>query len=416
MINNIERKTLGKLYKSISTPIIMTDFLESWLKKLAYFQKKNAVAVLIITLIVTLFLAFGLTKFAIESDIQKGMPQDLPIFKVNDKISDKFGGQDIILVVVQLDEESGDKDAPVDIRDPRVIKFLMELEKNLKQEDLIENVQSVGSIFNQFGEPKSLEQVRTVLSNVPNSDMFFNKDYSVTLLYIATDVGTDQDKIKELINVVSDGVEVSMKPVGIKTSITGTPPMMVTLLDLMVKDAVFTLALAALVILMLLIIMEKSFTKAILIFFPLIIGIVWTLGTMGWLDIKLSIATVGIGAMILGLGVEYGTFLVTRYKEERKKHNQLNSLEIAVSGIGSSILGSGLTTIVGFLALTFSVMPMLSDLGVTLALGIGFCLFIAIFVSPSIIILEENFERWITHRRHAKHFKKLEEHKNKKWD
>jgi len=394
----------------------MTDFLESSLMKLASFQKKNALAIFVLVLVITLFLGIGLTKFAIESDIEKEMPQDLPIFKINDEISDKFGGQDVVLVVVQLDKESDDKEAPVDIRDPRIIKFLMELENNLKQEDLIENVQSVGTIFNQFGEPQSLEQVRTILSQVPSSEMFFNKDYSITLLYISTDVGSSEDKVKELTEIVSEKIETSMKPVGIKTLITGTPPMMVTLLDLIVRDAAFTLVIAALLILVLLIIMEKSFTKAILVFFPLILGITWTLGTMGWLDIKLSIATAGIGAMILGLGVEYGIFLVTRYKEKRENHNQADSLQIAVSGVGSSILGSGLTTVVGFLSLTFSVMPMLRDLGITLALGIGFSLFIAIFATPSIIILEENFERWITHRRHKKHSRKLDEHKEKKWD
>ena len=112
---------------------------------------------------------------------------------------------------------------------------------------------------------------------------------------------------------------------------------------------------------------------------------------MGWLNLKLSVATVGIGAMILGLGVEYGVFLNTRYKEERDKgKTQLEALKIAVPAIGSAILGSGLTTIVGFLALTLSVMPMLQDLGKSLAIGIGFSLFISIFIAPAIIIIFED--------------------------
>jgi len=123
---------------------------------------------------------------------------------------------------------------------------------------------------------------------------------------------------------------------------------------------------------------------------------------------------VSIGAMILGLGVEYGTFLVTRYKEERKSKNQLNSLQIAVSGVGSSIIGSGLTTIVGFLALTLSIMPMMRDLGLTLALGIGFCLIIAVFANPSMIILEENFEKWLINYKHKKNSKKINENNSKK--
>ena len=394
----------------------MVDFLESSLRKLASFQKKHAVVIFILVLAITVFLSIGLTKISVESDLEAGMPQDLPIFQIDEKITDKFGGQDVVLVVVQLDGNSNINDVPFDIRDPEVVKFLMKLEKNLKQEDLIENVQSVGSIFNIFGEPESLEEVRTILSRIPDSAQFFNKDYSTTLLYISADIGTGEEKIEELNKIIEENIENSKKPAGIKTSITGTPPMMAKVLELIIHDAMFTLLISAVIILLLLIVMEKSFTKAILIFFPLLLGIIWTLGTMGWLNIKLSIATVGIGAMILGLGVEYGTFLVTRYKDERENYNQLNSLQTAVSGVGASIIGSGLTTIVGFLALTFSVMPMLSDLGISLALGIGFSLAIAIFANPAIIILEENFERWSTHRRHKKHSRKVEEHKNKKWE
>ena len=394
----------------------MADILESLLKKLASFQMKYSAFIIIFMLLATGFLAIGLTKISIESDIDKGMPQDLPIFKITDKINDKFGSQDAVLVVVKLDENSVEKDSPVDIRDPRVINFLVKLEKNLKKEDLVENIQSIGSVFNQIGEPNSVEESRLILSHVPNSEVFFNKDYSATIIAISADLGSGQEKVKELNNIIRENIEYSQKPKGTKTMITGTPPMRTMILDLLIHDAIFTLLIAAIIIFILLLLMERSFTKSLLIFLPLLLGITWTLGIMGWLSIKLSIATVGIGAMILGLGVEYGVFIVTRYKEERETKSQLESLQTAVSSVGSSIIGSGSTTIVGFLALTLSVMPMLRDLGITLALGISFSLFIAVFINPSLIIVEENFEKWITQIKHAKHSKKLGEYKNKKWD
>lgn len=394
----------------------MADILESLLKKLASFQMKYAVFIIIFMLVATGFLAIGLTKISIESDINKGMPQDLPIFKITDKINDKFGNQDAVLVVIKLDENSVDKDSPIDIRDPRVINFLVKLEKNLKKEDLVEKVQSVGSIFNQIKEPNSLEESKLILSQIPYSKMFFNKDYSATIMAISADLGSGQEKVKELNDIIKENIKDSQKPKGITTMVTGTPPMRVMVLDLLIHDAIYTLSIAAIIIFILLLLMEKSFTKSLLIFLPLLLGITWTLGIMGWLSIKLSIATVGIGAMILGLGVEYGVFIVTRYKEERETKTQLESLQTAVSSVGSSIIGSGSTTIVGFLALTLSVMPMLRDLGITLALGIAFSLFIAVFINPSLIIMEENFENWITQKRHKKHSKKLKEHKKKKWD
>jgi hypothetical protein len=83
----------------------------------------------------------------------------------------------------------------------------------------------------------------------------------------------------------------------------------------------------------------------------------------------------------------------TRYVEERKKGNsQKESLEITVPSIGFAIIGSGMTTIVGFLALSFSIMPMLQDLGQSLALGIFYSLFIAVFIAPAIIVMFEDLE------------------------
>ena len=391
----------------------MTDLLELPLKKLAYVQKKYAVFIFILALLITGFLAIGLTKISVQSDLDKAMPQDLPIFEIENEIGNKFGGQDMVLIVIQLDY-SDTKDAPIDIRDPRIIRFLVELEENLQEENLIDEVQSLGTIFKQTGVPESLEEVKTILSMVPDSEMFFNKDYSITLLYLSSDLGKSEEKVKELNKLILENIELSQKPVGIKTSVTGIPPMRSVIFDLLIHDAVFTLLIAAIIIFILLIVMEKSFTKAILIFFPLILGITWTLGTLGWLSIDLTIATAGIGAMILGLGVEYGTFLVTRYKEERQSKEQLESLQIAVSSVGKSIIGSGLTTIAGFLALTFSIMPMLGDLGITLALGIGFSLIIAVLVNPSIIILEENFEKWITQHQYEKNLNKINKHNSRK--
>ena len=187
----------------------MADILESSLKKLASFQAKYSIFIIIFMLIITGFLAMGLTKISVQSDINKGMPQDLPIFKITDRINDKFGNQDAVLVVIGLDKNSVDKDAPIDIRDPRVINFLVKLEENLKKEDLVENVQSVGSVFNQIGEPHSIEESKLILSHVPNSEVFFNKDYSATIMAISADLGSGQEKVKELNNLIKENIEYS---------------------------------------------------------------------------------------------------------------------------------------------------------------------------------------------------------------
>jgi predicted RND superfamily exporter protein len=230
-------------------------------------------------------------------------------------------------------------------------------------------------------------------------------------MYVAADIGPGEEKIQSFNRLIQEQISYTPKPPGIKFSITGSPILRMTILDLLKRDAVFTLMVAAVIILLLLFVMQRSFSQGILIFIPLSLGLIWTMGTLGWLGIPLSVATVGLSAMILGLGVEYGVFVVSRYKEERaKKFSQLDSLRTAVHGVGRAIIGSGLTTIVGFGVLSFAAIPMVQHLGQTLALGIAYCLLAALFANPVLILLEEDYEYWNTQRKLRKLAAKKEEY------
>ncbi|RLG15543.1 MAG: hypothetical protein DRN71_00975 [Candidatus Nanohalarchaeota archaeon] len=393
------------------------SLVEKMLERLADIQSRHYKIMFLITLIVTIILASGLTKLEIQTDINKEMPQNLSVFKLGNKISDTFGGQDIILVLVRLDPDSNIQSAPKDIRDPKVIQSLVDLEDLLADESSIDRIQSIGTIFNTMdGVPSTLDDVRANLSDIPDSAMFFNKDYTATLLYAYTSVGTSEEKTRAVTDSINNYIEQVSKPPGIKLSVTGILPMRIVILDLLVHDASFTIIVAALIILGLLIIMQGSISKAILVFIPLSMGLIWTIGAMGWLNIPLSIATVGLGAMILGLGVEYGVFIVARYDEERDKGiTQRESLIATVPSVGYAIFGSATTTMAGFLALLASAMPMMQHLGLSLALGIFFSMTAAVVANPPLILIGEKLSYNRTHKKHRKYTQKLEKHKERKW-
>jgi len=236
----------------------------------------------------------------------------------------------------------------------------------------------------------------------------------MALMYVTADLGSGEEKILSFNRFIDEQISYTPHPPGIKFRVTGSPILRVTIFDLLKRDAVFTLIVAAILILLLLFVMQRSFTHGFLIFIPLSLGLIWTMGTLGWLGITLSIATVGLSSMILGLGVEYGVFVVSRYKEERaKKISQLDSMKTTVHGIGTAVIGSGLTTMVGFGVLSFTTMPMIQHFGQTLALGIAYCLLAALFANPVMILLEEDYEYWNTHRKFEKYSTKKEKHEER---
>lgn len=362
--------------------------LDGFLRRLARFQYRHHTAIVVVSLVITAFMMQGVTKVYMETDFTKMMPQDIPVFINTNKVSSRFGGSDLVLVVVELDHGVDIKNKPWDIRDPRVMRMLVELQQQMETEPKVDRAMSAGLFF-PYGVPQTLTGVKTVMDMIPGSDGMFNKDYSITMLYVYANVGGSAKAARSFTNLIQDNIDGVATPTGVKLTITGGPPIGKTIAEILWSDAVYTTLLAAAIILILLIILQNSLYKGVLVFIPLLFGLTWTLGAMGHLDIPLSVATVAVGAMILGLGVEYGIFVVERYMEERegKAKSQLDSISIAVPGVGSAIIGSGITTMVGFGALRLGIMPMMQDLGTTLALGIASCLIVSLFVNPAFIIL-----------------------------
>ncbi len=380
----------------------MADFLQTYLERLAKIQKKHTRILAIAVILITIFLGIGLKDLSINSDFRKEMPKELPIFKLNDRITDKFGGQDSVVIAIELDETVDSKNAVRDIRDPRVIQAMILLDEDLRGETSVTSVSSPASFFRgQKGiTPENITQ--TLRSN-PMIDGFFSKNYKMALMFVNADIGTGEEQIQNFDELIQEHIKNTPKPTGVKFGITGAPIIRMTIFDLLKRDAVLTLIVSATIILLLLFIMEGSYTHGLLVFAPLSLGLIWTMGTLGWLGIPLSVATVGLSSMILGLGVEYGVFVLSRYKEERAKNiNQLDSMKTTVHAIGTAVIGSGLTTIVGFGVLSFATVPMIQHLGQTLALGIAYCLLAALFVNPIFILLEEDYQYWNTNRKFEK--------------
>jgi predicted RND superfamily exporter protein len=377
----------------------MADFLETNLKKLAEIQKKHTKILAISVILITIVLGIGLKDLTINSDFRKEMPTDLPIFALNDRISAKFGGQDMVLIAVQIDESVDSKNAIRDIRDPRVIQSLILLDEDLRGETSVTSIMSPASFFRGETAPSPEKITRTIRNN-PGMNGFFSKNYKMVLMFVNTDIGSGEEQIQNFNKILQEHIDNTPRPTGVKFGITGQPIIRMTIFDLLKRDAVTTLIVSAVIILLLLFVMERTYTHALLVFAPLSLGLVWTMGTLGWLGIPLSVATVGLSSMILGLGVEYGVFVLTRYNEERDKNiSQLESMKTTVHAIGTAVIGSGLTTIVGFGVLSFATVPMMQHLGQTLALGIAYCLLAALFVNPVFILLEEDYEYWNTHRK-----------------
>ena len=95
-------------------------------------------------------------------------------------------------------------------------------------------------------------------------------------------------------------------------------------------------------------------------------------GAMGWLGIQFNLFNVIATILIIGLGVDYGIFMVCKISETYGHDTD------------RAVLFSGLTTLAGFGALILARHPALHSIGLTVILGIGAAIPSALFVIPAL--------------------------------
>jgi uncharacterized protein len=370
----------------------MIEYIQKGLGKLVRFQQKNFFLVLLIIVLLFILAGVGITKTTFESDLSKLNPDDLPVTELDLKISKEFNDLSSVVVILELDENSKLSNNIKDIRSPEVIEFLVRLDDNLKEEISVQEVFSLGTIFSQIGVPPDLESIKGILDDIPESNQLLNNGYSLTMVFVEVDIGGDSSKINAVSNEIRQIVEESSPPGGVNIVVTGDAPLTAIIFDFIIKDAMVTMIIAFAFIFALLLIMQRSLKEAVIILIPLVVGLTWTLGILGWLNIPITIGTAGLSAMLLGLGVEYGIFLFSRFKEENQKAKVNDALEIAVSNVGASLVSSGGTTTIGFAALATSLFPVLSDLGLSLASGIATLFTSTVVVMPMVILAGERLK------------------------
>lgn len=359
------------------------------LDKLVNLQINNSKLLLGLGLLLTLALATGIPNIQLETDFQSSLPDDLGPIQTQDKVESEFRSSSAIIVLFQTNDESQESSFVTDVRDPRMIRMQSNLEDELMEESIVDDVQSPASLFNEI--PDTKEEIKMSASQT-GSQQLFNRDYTASQMYVTLEEEMSEENIREATQVINENIEQTPKQPGIDITVTGNPIIRTDIGDTLVSDSVSTISIASGLILGLLI-LTRGRVYGPITFVPLFIGLIWTLGTMGHLGIPLTIATIALGAMILGLGVEYGSFITERVIEEKEETGNIeDALRNAVPTTGLAILGSSTTTVVGFSALLIASISFIRDLGLTLSLGITLTLLSALVITPTLII---EYERWM---------------------
>jgi predicted RND superfamily exporter protein len=132
----------------------------------------------------------------------------------------------------------------------------------------------------------------------------------------------------------------------------------------------------------------KSVRFTIITLLPAALGALWLLGSIFWSGHPLNVVTVITPIFVVGLGSAYGLHFVVHYLENRESYTgQALVIQKTMEQVGIPILLTAVTTIIGFASLLSSRMLPVRQLGILASLGVGFSSLITFFFLPALLTL-----------------------------
>jgi len=215
-------------------------------------------------------------------------------------------------------------------------------------------------------QPVDLESLKAIgLDSAVNSLMSFNGD-SVRILSLVPDE-------PEIISSIRDWTK------GSRTYLIASQIQFKHRLASLVKrDFVRFFAAAFAATVFLLAVLYRDLKNVVLAMVPVIAGLAIMCGVMGFMGAKLNLFHAAAMILLIGVGVDYGIFIVSRPSDP--------STRLAV-------FASGLTTLAGFGSLALARHPALHSMGITVLLGITGAIWAALTIVPAFVETEPKVVR-----------------------
>jgi len=116
---------------------------------------------------------------------------------------------------------------------------------------------------------------------------------------------------------------------------------------------------------------------------PLTVGILWMVGSMVLLDIQMNFINIFVTTMIIGIGVDYGIYVLHRYLEVRDLSDE--EFESGLQETGKAVVAAAASTIVGFGSIALSHYPGLISTGKVATLGALCTSLVAVTLLPTFL-------------------------------
>ena len=318
---------------------------------------KLRIPILILSILLLIPAALGYFNTHVNYDILYYLPDEIDTMQGQDILMDEFGKGAYALFVCE----------GMDYKEVSALK------------SDIEDVDHVADVIWYDSVADLSVPVEVLPDNI--REVFNSKDGDATLMAIFFDTTTSADETMDAIGTIRTLSGEHCFLSSMSAIVTDTK-------NLVEKEMPAYVVIAVLLCCLVLAITMDSFMIPVLFMLSIGMAIIYNLGT-NFVKGEISFITMSLVAVLqLGVTMDYSIFLWGSYKEQREQFpDNKEAMAHAIAATITSVAGSSLTTIAGFIALCFMSFTLGLDMGIVMAKGVLLGVICCVTVLPSLILV-----------------------------
>lgn len=336
------------------------------MKKISKFIINNKTKVLIISCILLVLSFIGMKLTTINYNILVYLPSEIDTIKGQDILTDEFNmGSYSIVVAENLSS-----------------KEILNLKNKITK---VEGVNEVLSIYDVLGTNIPIDVLPSEIKDKihqDNTDLMF-----ITFKYSTSDERTI-NAVEEIRNITDH-----------KLMQGGMSSMVLDTMNLSNEEITIYVIIAVALCLIVLELSLDSYVVPVLLLANIGMAIMFNFGTNVFLGDISYITKALVAVLQLGVTTDYSIFLYHAYEDKKEKMCKEEAMEEAISETFTSVVGSSLTTIAGFLVLCTMKLTLGTDLGIVMAKGVLLGIISVLTIFPSLLLF---FDKQVTKTKHRK--------------
>ena len=352
--------------KKIPKKIWVFDWIKERLGELALTQTDNPKKILTIIAVVTVIMGIGAANVGFDTGNDNWIPPDDPIQESFRESAYAFESTFSSLTMVIR----GDN-----LLDIQTARDMQELERSLLADSNIEDVRTPYSGI-------SLRR-QDIISNL---DGRFNEDNTlgrgtIQVGSFAVEEGGSSAILDNIRQTIDEnpvyGTEITLFGDVVRFNELGAS---------LGRDTGVTTAISLIVVFIIASVLYLSFKSGVIALLPVIIGIIWTVGFMGFFGVPFTSISTGLIALVLGTGVDFSIHLTNSTKNHIAEGDDLKSaIHHTMIYSGRALLLTSITTFIGFSSLVLADLLGIQRLGLSLAFSILSVFLVTIMMVPAIL-------------------------------